>query len=110
MVFARVADVLHVPNRDPWVHKVVTLCNEMVPFMVLGHRHWARPKLIYSIIRRVCFPFEDAGVGIVSFLDLANDNGLELAAGVLKVQVCLEPFLVQYWIQPSQWAKLTLCK
>lgn len=85
MIFARVIDVLNVPNRDPWVHKVITLCDEMIPFAVLGHRYWARPELIYSIIRHVCFPFEDAGVSIVSFLDLANDNGLKLTAGVFKV-------------------------
>lgn len=90
MIFARVGDILHVSERNSWIDYVVGLGDERIPLMILGHRNRPHTELFDGVVSLVGFPFENAGIRIVGFLDLANNNGLEFAPRVLQIEVCLE--------------------
>jgi hypothetical protein len=89
MILAWKRDIVNISQRYTRVHHLVSFGNKSVPFVVVRHRNWAYAKLLCSVEGLVRFPFENTGIGIVSLLDLADNNGLEFTAGVFKVQIGL---------------------
>lgn len=89
MIFARVGDVLHVPERDMRIDHVVGVGDERVPFMVLRHRNRPGVQFFGGVVGLVGFTLEDVGVCIVGFLDFAHNNRFEFATGVFKVVIRL---------------------
>lgn len=90
MVPPRIIDVLRGAHRQRGVDELVVAAHKVRPLAVLGHADGARTQLVDGAVRGVGLALEDRGVGVVCLLDLAYDDGLQLAARRLKVQVCLE--------------------
>lgn len=60
-----------------------------VPFVIFGYCNWSGTKSLHCIISFISLPFDDARICVVGFLDLSNNNGLQLSARTLKVEESL---------------------
>lgn len=63
--------------------------NELGPLKVSGHTDGATAQFLDGRIRFVRISLQNVGESIVRFLNLADHNGLELAPGVLEVEIGL---------------------
>ncbi|PNY29181.1 hypothetical protein TCAP_00901 [Tolypocladium capitatum] len=89
VILAGIVDLLRRPHRNRRINNLVVVGHEMYPFLVLGHGDGAVAELLDDPVGVVGLALQDAGVGIVRLLNLANDNRLQLAAGALEVEVRL---------------------
>ena len=88
-MFTRVANVLESTQRQVRVDKMRIAPHESAPFLVSGHSNWASAELLDSGIHLVCFTLQDARECVVCFLDLADNDRLQFAPGVLEVEIGL---------------------
>lgn len=58
--------------------------------MIPWHSNRARAELLDGLVCLVSLPAKDTRVGIVSLLDLANNDRLQLSARAFEVEECLE--------------------
>lgn len=79
-MLAGVVNVLDSTQRQSGVDKVRICFDKLVPFEVFGHGDRAGAQVLHGVVSIVAFTFEDSSERIVRFLNLANDDGLELAA------------------------------
>jgi len=54
--------------------------DELIPLEIFLHGDRASAEMFDGVISIVAFASEDTGNGIEGFLDLANNDGLELAS------------------------------
>lgn len=85
MVFTRVLYLLQVSHWEVGVNEMGVTVHEMVPFNIPGHSDRAISELLDSRVNLVGVTFQDCCQSIVCFLDLANDDRLQLPTRVLKV-------------------------
>jgi hypothetical protein len=74
IVTTGVIDVFCVPNGYPGVNKVLIFLYECIPLVVFGHRYGTRTQLLDRGVGGVTFTLEDAGIGVVGLLYLADDD------------------------------------
>jgi hypothetical protein len=89
VVSAGVGDVLDATQRHVGRNEVGVVGDESGPLIILGHGDWTTAQALDSLVSIVTLALEDASKCVVSLLDLADDDGLELAARGFKVQVSL---------------------
>jgi hypothetical protein len=89
VVSARVGDVLNTTKRHVRRNEVRVGADKRRPFLVLGHGDWATAKGLNCLVRIVAFALEDSSKSVVSFLDLADNNRLELTARGFEIEVGL---------------------
>ncbi|RBQ70685.1 hypothetical protein VDGD_21507 [Verticillium dahliae] len=89
VILTGVVDLVGRPHRNLRVDKVVVLLDKVSPLGVLGHGNGADAELVDGVVRGVRLALENAGIGVVRLLDLADDDGLKLPAGRLQVEVRL---------------------
>lgn len=89
MVFSRICDILHIADRYPRINELVIFGDEVVPFMIFGHRDRTSSKLFHGVVRIIGFSLENASVCIVRFLNLTHDDGFQLTTRVFEIQICL---------------------
>jgi hypothetical protein len=89
VIASRVADVLCLSDWYIWIHKLVVFLDEEGPFVVLWHGDGSDAELFYRFISGIGLPLQDSGVRVVCFLDLADNDGLQLSSGGLQIQVRL---------------------
>jgi hypothetical protein len=107
MVLAWVVDVFSCSDGDVWVHELGIFLDKFDPFSVFGHGNWAAPELVNCIVAGICFPLQNACVGVVRLLDLANNNRLEFPTRGLQVEVSLGKIVsyVSYGVE-GRWSYL----
>lgn len=88
-MLAQVFYVFDLAKRQPWVDKVGVTLDEAAPLKVLGHGDGTVAKLLDGIVRVITLALEDTGEGVVSLLDLTNNNGFELTARSLEIEIGL---------------------
>ena len=76
-------------QRDAWVNKLIIVGYEVNPFLVLGHGDGPVTEFLNDAVSVIRLSLQNAGVGIIGLLDLTNDNGFELSARALEVEICL---------------------
>lgn len=96
VVLSRILDLFQPAQRHVRVDEVRVTADEPTPFLVSGHGNWASAELLDCGVHLVCVTLENAGKGIVGFLDLAYDDGLELTPRILKVEVGLLRLVCAY--------------
>lgn len=89
MIPAGIRDILKAADRYPRVNELFAFCNEVVPFMVFGHRDGTSSELLYSIQGDVRLALQDTSIGIICLLYLANYDCLEFTTGIFQIQICL---------------------
>jgi hypothetical protein len=89
VISARVGDVLNATKRHVRRNEVRVGADKRRPLLVLGHGDWATAKGLNCLVRIVALALEDSSKSVVSFLDFADDNRLELTAGGLQVEISL---------------------
>jgi hypothetical protein len=63
--------------------------NEPSPLLISRHSNWTTAELLDRCVHLVSITLEDTGKSIVGFLDLANNDGLELTPRILEIKVGL---------------------
>ncbi len=115
MLLAGIMDLLGRAERNGRINNLVFVGDEVNPFLVLGHGNGAVAEFADKAQSIVSFALQDTSVGVVCLLDFANDNGFELAAGALEVEIGLQGLLVRKenvsWLAETDWGGLlTWCK
>lgn len=82
-------DILSFSDRYTWIHKVLVILNEGIPFMVLWHGNRTSTQLFHGRISRICFTLQYTSVGIVRFLDFANNDSLKFSPRGLEIEIRL---------------------
>src|SRR5699024_3367115 len=82
--------ILHVSERNSRIDHLVRVGDKCIPLVISGHRNGTHSKLLHGVIGFISFSLENAGICVVGFLDLANNNRLELTPGVLQIEVSLK--------------------
>jgi hypothetical protein len=90
VVLTRISNMVEGSDWNSGVDHVIIRGDKNFPLMVFGHRQWTLSKLISSFKVFIRFTFKDARICSVGFLDLANDNRLQLSTRRLKVEICLD--------------------
>jgi hypothetical protein len=86
---AGIINVLGKSDRKFGVDEVLIILNKLVPLMVFWHCNRSSPQLLNCIVSPICLPSEDASIGIIGLLDLANNDGLEFSSRRFKIQIGL---------------------
>lgn len=89
MVLARVVNLVGGTQRHSGIDDLILMSDEVDPFLVLGHSNGTFTELAHEVHCVLGLSLENASVGIVGLLDLADDNGLQLPARAFKVEVGL---------------------
>lgn len=89
VMLARVLNVLQSAQWYVGVDKVGVAPDETSPLLVSGHSNWATAELLDSCVHLVSITLHDTGKSVVSFLNLADNDGLEFTPRVLEVEVRL---------------------
>lgn len=76
MGFARILDIRDLAYGQVGIHKVRIGHDESSPFKVLWHSDRTGAQTLDDFIVMVCLALEDTSKGVVSLLDLADDDGL----------------------------------
>ena len=97
MVFAGILDVFQSAQGHIGVDEVGIALHEPIPFVVPGHGDGPGAKPVNGREHLIGITLQDSSESIVSLLDLANDDGLELATRVLEVEIGLERLVVRHF-------------
>ena len=89
VVSARVGNVLDATKRHIGRNEMRVVGNERRPLLVFGHGDGAAAQTLNCLVSIITLALEDASKCVVSLLDLANNNRLELATGGFEVEVGL---------------------
>lgn len=76
MGFARILDIRDLAHGQIGVDKVRIGHDESSPLKVLWHSDWTGAQTLDEFIVMVCLALENTSKGIVSLLNLADDDGL----------------------------------
>ena len=94
-MFAGVFNFLESAQRHVGVDKVRITLDKLGPLVVAWHGNGPTAQFLDRRVHVVCIALQDVRKRVVRFLDLANDDRLELAPRVLEVEVRLN-MLVLY--------------
>jgi hypothetical protein len=89
VVFARIFDILQSAQGHVGVDKMGVALHKPVPLVVSWHGDRPGAKPLHGRKHLIRIALQDASEGVVSLLYLANDDGLQLATGILEVEVSL---------------------
>lgn len=89
VVLARVLDIFQSAQRHVWVDEVRVASHKPAPFEIARHGNRAIAQPLYRVVLLIGIALQDGSKSVVGFLDFANDDRLEFAAGVFKVEVSL---------------------
>jgi hypothetical protein len=89
VVLAWIMNLLWGSQRDARVNELIIVGYEVNPFLVLGHGDGPVTELLNDAVSVIRLTLQNTGVGIVGLLDLTDDNGFELSARALEVEICL---------------------
>ena len=89
MVLAGVLDVFQSAQWHIWVDEVRVASHKPAPFEIARHGNRAIAQPLYRVVLLIGIALQDGSKSVVGFLDFANDDRLEFAAGVFKVEVSL---------------------
>lgn len=89
-MLSRIFDLFQPAQGQIGVNEMSVTADKTPPLLVSRHSNWSAAKLFDCRVHLICVALQDAGKSIVSFLDLANDDRLKLAPGVLQIEVGLE--------------------
>ena len=73
-ILTRIIYVLRTSRWDLGVNEMFVLIHEGIPFVVLSHGERSFFQGFDRLVGFIGFSFQDTGVSIVGFLNLANDN------------------------------------
>ena len=76
VVLAGIVDLLGRTERNAGIDNLVLVGDKVNPFLVLGHGNGAVAKLANEAKGIFSLALQDAGIGIVCLLNLADNNGL----------------------------------
>jgi hypothetical protein len=94
VISARVGDVLNATQRHVWRNEVRVSADKRRPLLVLGHGNRAAAKCLNCLVSVVALALEDSSKSVVSFLDFADNNWLELTTRGFKVEVGLVTLVI----------------
>jgi len=89
IVPSRIVNILSISDRYFWIHKVLVILNEGIPFMVFWHGNRTSPKFFHGRVGSICFTFQYSRVSIIRLLDFPNNDRLKLSPRGFKIEVCL---------------------
>jgi hypothetical protein len=89
IVPARVMNILSFSDRYTWIHKVLVILDEGIPFMVLWHGNRTSTQLLHRRISRICFTLQYTSVSIVRLLDFSNNDSLKFSPRGLEIEIRL---------------------
>lgn len=89
VILTGIMNLLWGTDGDGGINNLIVVGHKVNPLLILGHGYGAIAELLDDVVGVVCLALEDSGVSIVGLLDLANHNGLELAARGLEVEIGL---------------------
>lgn len=89
VVLAGVLDVFQSAQWHIWVDEVRVASHKPAPFEIARHGNRAIAQPLYRVVLLIGIALQDGSKSVVGFLDFANDDRLEFAAGVFKVEVSL---------------------
>ena len=109
VISARVGDILNAAQRHVGCDEVRVAADESGPLLILGHGNGTAAQTLDSLVGIVAFTLEDTSKSVVSLLNFANNDRLELAAGGFEVEVSLVTSVgVHAILQGNSVLRLTL--
>jgi hypothetical protein len=95
VVSAGVIDVFQSAHRNIGVDEMGVMKDESVPLEVSGHPNGSTAEPVNRGIDLIGVSFQDARKCVVRFLNLANNDGLQLSARVLEIEISLGQLAMQ---------------
>jgi hypothetical protein len=89
VVFSGVLDIFQSAQRHVWVDEVRVASHKLAPLKIARHGNRTTAQFLNRVVLLVGIALQDTSKSIVGFLNFADDNRLEFAARVLKVEVSL---------------------
>lgn len=89
MVLARVVNLVRRTQRHGGIDNLILVGDEVNPFLIFGHGNRTLAQFTDNIHGVFGLSLKNTGIGVVRFLNLADDNRLKLSSRALKVQVGL---------------------
>ena len=86
----------------PRIHEVLVVTDKSIPLGVLRHHNGPGAEAFDRLVRFVGLALENACVGIVGFLNLADHDRLELSARVFQVEEGLGSLATNHWSEDAE--------
>ena len=90
MIPTRVCDILHIAKRNARIDQFIRVRDERVPLVIVRHGDRPCAEFLDGVVCLVCLTLEYAGICVICFLNLAYNDGFELATRMFQIQEGLE--------------------